>query len=559
MGKYLKRIGCLTLAAVMAAGALTGCGSGEGSKDGAGKKVTIELLTWHGPDSATHFYDGYKLIADEYMAQHDNVEIKIRYEADATYGSILETGFAGGTAPDIIQMKSAQRSTYKMNLLNLRNEFARQSPYAKEYETWADSFVGGLGAFPAEDGGEESNALLFVPHDGNPEVYTGSIYLYNRQIIKDAGLDPDKAPVTWTDMYEWLEALAQNKEISPIAGSNILGLKVCQIGALFGENYQDLFFDDELNDPEFEDDLFWDKVYVLTSYDKGEGMPLDDLPYYPAQFKLMKQHLSYYQPSWIENSVETEMLTFASGKAAMIMTAFWDYDTLVSSLSESVFPEGYGIFQVPYMGEDTLDYAVGKGWITQEEADAAAPWAVTRTRSGGGAGVHDYGFCVNKTAAGDEAKYEAVIDFLQFATSREMQEKYVETAGSISPVKDVKLIKAMEAFLVEEPEGGFANNTLGYYAIEWGVSDWPVILQKYLNGEQELKETIEAITAPEWAADIPSQEALQEAVDAAQGELENASEEEKAAKERALRYAELRQRLYVDYYYNMTGNLEEKR
>lgn len=568
MKKCLRRIGCLTLTAVMTAGLLTGCGSGDGEPDGtkepgqnpgAGKeKVTIELLTWHGPDSATGFYDGYEQIAGEYMKLHDNVEIKIRYEADSTYGSILETGFAGNTAPDIIQMKSGQRSTYKMNILNLREELARPSAYAPEYDTWADSFVGGLDAFPVEDGGEESNALLFIPNDGSPEVYTGPVYLYNKQIIREAGLDPEKAPVTWTDLFEWLEVLAENKDIFPLAGDSDLGSKVSQIGSLFGEDYQDLFFEGDVNDPEFLDDLFWDKVYVLTCYDKGQGMPLDHLPYYPAMFKLMKQHLSYYQPSWVENSKETEMITFASGKAAMELTAFWDYDTVISSLSESRFPEGYGMFQVPYLGEDTLAYAVQKGWITQEEADAAAPWAVTRVRNGGGAGVHDYGFCVNKAVKENQTKYETVIDFLQYVSSREVQDRYVATANSLSPVKGAQMIDALSAFIVEEPEDGYASRTLGYYAVEWGSGDWPVLLLKYLQGEAEMEETIEAITEPVWAGDIPGPDALQEYVDLAQKDLDAASEGEREARERALRYAQLRQTLYMDYYWNLTGNLTEK-
>ena len=580
MKKYLKRVGCIALASVMIIGALAGCGQGKGNSGGTnndnaannentadngngnevskGEKVTIELMTWHGPESATHFYDGYTQLAEDYMALHDNVEIKIRFEADGTYGNILETGFAGNTAPDIIQMKSGQRSTYKMNLLNLREELTKPSAYAQEYDTWADSFVGGLDAFPVEDGGEESNALLFIPNDGNPEVYTGLIYIFNKKLVKDAGLDPDNVPITWTDMFKWLEVLQQNEKVAPIAGDSDLGQKVSQIGSLFGEDYQDKFFDGDVNDPEFLDDLFWDKIYVLTCYDKGSAMPLDNLPYYPAMFGLMKQHLSYFQPSWQENSVETEMLTFANAKAAMMLTSFWDYDTLVASLSESKFPEGYGIFQVPYMGEDTLEYAAGEGWITKEEALAAAPYTVTRPRNGGGAGKHDYGFCVNKAVREDAAKYDAVMDFLKYVSSREAQDKYVEVGGSLSPVKDVKVLDSMKRFIVDEPEGGFASRTLGYYAIEWGTSDWPVILLKYLNGEMEMQEAVEAITSPEWAGDIPAPEALSEAVDSAKQALEAAPEEEKEAKERAVRYAQLRQELYETYYYNMTGDLTEK-
>ena len=57
-----------------------------------------------------------------------------------------------------------------------------------------DTFVGGAEAFPPEDNGENANALLFVPNDGNPEVFAGGMYLFNKKLISDAGLDPETTP-----------------------------------------------------------------------------------------------------------------------------------------------------------------------------------------------------------------------------------------------------------------------------------------------------------------------------------------------------------------------------
>ncbi len=575
MKKPLKKALSVLLSAFMLSGAMAGCSqdttsnssndsetSGTAASDVeqiTDEPITITLLTWHGPDSATNYYQGYQEIAEDYMALQKNVTVEIRYEADDTYGSILETGFAGGTAPDIIQMKSGQRSTYKMNLMNLREELLKPSAYDTRNETWAENFVGGLDAFPVEEGAEDSNSILFVPNDGNPEVYTGKIYLYNKKLVADAGLDPEDTPETWTEMFEWLEAIAAKGETAPIAGSNDVGGKVSQLGYCFGSDYTNEFFDSELNDPEFLDDLYWDKLYVLTCYDQNgdaSQMALDDVPYYPAMFKLMKQHLSYYQSSWTENSAETETLTFASGKAAMITTAFWDYDTLVSSLSESVFPDGYGFFRIPYLGEDTLDYAVDKGWISQSEADAAAPYAVTKPSFSGGSGTHDSGFCVNLAVGEDETRKAVVMDFLQYLSSKEAQEKYVVTASSISPVKDVPVIDAMENFIVEEPEGGYAERIVGYTVVEWGAAGWDVEMLKFLNGEMDYDTLVKTVSAPEYKGDIPSQEALEEAVQTAQAELDAAGDDEKEEKQRALTYATLRQKLYNEYYYEMTGALE---
>lgn len=522
-------------------------------------KTTIEVLTWHGPDSATKYYAGYKQIADDYMKTHKDIAIKIKYEADDTYGSILETGFAGGTASDIIQMKSAQRATYNMNLLNLRTSLNEANPYDTRNAKWIDNFVGGEGMFPVEDNGTDANSILFVPNDGNPEVFAGKMYIYNKSIIKNAGLDPETTPATWKEMFTWLDALKTNADIAPIAGSSDLGGKVSQIGYQFGENYADKFFADEFNTAEFTDSLFYDKLYILTCYAGNSTMPLDSLPYYPAMFKLMKQHITYFQTSWIENSVETEILSFVSGKAAMMNTSFWDYDSLISSLSKTAFPDGYGLFPVPYMTSDSLDYAVTKGWITQQEADAARPYSINRYSTASGVGKHEYGFTVNKKVAEDPAKLAATIDFLKYMSSKEAQDKYVVTASSLSPVKEVKLIDQLTNFMIKEPATGFSKNILGYTVIEWGKSGWDVDLIKYINGETTMEAMVATISAPEWKGDIPTVDTLKAAVETAKTDLAGAADADKEAKQSALNFAQERLKLFETYYYNQTGPLKELR
>ncbi len=541
----------LAVSAALALTALSGCTAPE-------PRVTLELLTWHGPDSLTNYYEGYQQAINDYQAANPDVRITIKNEEDASYGSILETGFAGGTAPDIIQMKSGQRLTFAPNLLDLREYLAAESAYS-EGELWMDTFVGGEGAFPVEDNGVNANSILFVPNDGNPEVFAGRMYIFNKKIVQDAGLNPDETPQDFKQFFEWMEALDGNADIAPIAGSSDVGGKVSQIGYGFGERYADRFFAEEFSNTDLSGDLFFDKIYTLTNYAGGSEMPLTSLPYYPAMFALIKQHVSYFQDSWTENSPETETLTFASGKAALMQTSFSDYGSLISALSDATFPDGYGLFQLPYFGADTLDYAVDKGWITSDEAEAAAPYAVDRPATASGAGRHEYGFTLNKTLADDPEKLEVAIDFLQFLSSAEQQAKYVETAQSFSPVVGVELVESLEPFVVGEPEGGFAQEVLGYTVIEWGRAGWDVVFTQYLNGDLTAEELVEQVAFTEWAADIPDSATLAASTADAQAQLDAATEEEKEGKERALAFAQLRENLYNTYYHNMTGDLTEQR
>jgi ABC-type glycerol-3-phosphate transport system substrate-binding protein len=541
----------LVVGAALAITTLSGCTAPE-------PRVTLELLTWHGPDSLTNYYEGYQQVIADYQAANPDVRIEIKSEEDASYGSILETGFAGGTAPDIIQMKSGQRSTFATNLLDLREYLGTESPYASD-EVWIDTFVGGEGAFPVEDNGVNANSILFVPNDGNPEVFAGRMYIFNKKIVTDAGLDPEQTPKDFTEFFEWMEALDGNADIAPIAGSNDVGGKVSQIGYGFGEKYADRFFAEQFNDTDLSNDLFYDKIYTLTNYTGGAQMPLTDLPYYPAMFALIKQHVSYFQDSWKENSPETETLTFASGKAALMQTSFWDYGSLVGSLGEASFPDGYGLFQMPYFGAGTLDYAVEKGWITEEEASAAAPYAVDRPATASGAGRHEYGFTLNAALADDPEKLEVAIDFLQFLSSPDEQKKYVDIAQSFSPVVGVEVVDSLTPFVVPEPEGGFAEQVLGYTVIEWGKAGWDVVFTQFLNDEISAEELVKQVAFNEWAADIPDSATLATATADAQAQLDAATEEEKEGKERALAYAQLRESLFNTYYHSMTGDLTELR
>jgi ABC-type glycerol-3-phosphate transport system substrate-binding protein len=546
----IKKISAFASSAVLALTALTGCATLPEPS------IELTLLTYNSPDSLANFYEGYQQIADDYRRVNPEVRVTIRSEEESAYGSVLETGFAGGTAPDILHLKSGQRLTYAPNLIDLRDYFGETSPYADD-QKWIDTFVGGEGAFPVEDNGVNANSLLFVPNDGNPEVFAGRMYIFNKKLVKDAGLDPDATPKDFKEFFEWMVELDKSSDVAPIAGSSDVGGKVSQIGYGFGEKYADNFFDSELTDTELSGDLFYDKIYALTSYDGGSEMALADLPYYPGMFTLIKQHLSYFQDSWTENTAETEILTFASGKAALMQTSFWDYGSLVGVLSESAFPEGYSTFQMPYFGADTLSYAVEQGWVSQEEADAAQPYVVTRPLAASGAGRHDYGFSLNNSLEADPEKLAAAVDFLKYLSSPEAQAKYVETAQSFSPVVGVPLVDSLSSFVVPEPEGGFAEQVLGYTVIEWGKAGWDVLFTQYLSGAITWQELVNQVAFPEWAADIPAPDGLATTVSEAKAAFDAAAEEDKEGTQRALTYAELREKLYNTYYHNKTGDLVE--
>jgi hypothetical protein len=121
------------------------------------------------------------------------------------------------------------------------------------------------------------------------------------------------------------------------------------------------------------------------------------------------------------------------------------------------------------------------------------------------------------------------------------------------------MIDSMSQFLVEEPEGGYAEQVLGYTVVEWGKAGWDVSVIKFLAGEITWEEMVQEVAAPEWAADIPTPAALAEAITAAEADLEKAKKSERPDKERALEFARLRSELYNEYYHEATGDMVELR
>ena len=159
--------------------------------------------------------------------------------------------------------------------------------------------------------------------------------------------------------------------------------------------------------------------------------------------------------------------------------------------------------------------------------------------------MHAYGFVVNRAVEDDPERLAVIIDFLRYLSSYSAQVRYVHTAQSLSPVIGVPVIPMMETFIREPSPVGYAERVLGYTVVEWGRAGWDVDIMRFLMGEIDYSTLVRNVAAPEWVGDIPSIEALQEAVDAAEDE-------------ESLHFATMRQRLYLEYFYT-TGDLVMRR
>ncbi|MFN5926576.1 MAG: ABC transporter substrate-binding protein, partial [Roseiflexaceae bacterium] len=373
----------------------------------------IKIMTWHGPDSNTGYYDGYKQITDDYTAAHPNVTFEFVYQPLDGYKELLDTQFVSGSAPHIIQMQPWMYGEYanKGVLYNLNNAYNAKSAYA-DAPRWIDTFSGGEASFAGIRSSNKYGGIFFVPSDSNATMSIGQPIFYNKDLFKKAGLDPETPPQNWEEYRTAMKALKASGVI-PVAADNgrWVGWSLGQVGYQFGEKYVDQFYDAKYTSANRGVEYYWDKVYLALA--NGQ---LENADYYDDMLTIWQDYAQYWQDGWTGTAEADAPNLFMTGQAAMLQAGFWDFQGYSDLIGDKF---AWGIFPVPVITSETSKYAIGKY--------NAPP------------NTQDYGFTVNATVEQDKALEAVVVDFLQYFSSIEAQTKYVGIAKSFSPVEGVPI------------------------------------------------------------------------------------------------------------------------
>ncbi|MFN8446040.1 MAG: extracellular solute-binding protein [Caldilineaceae bacterium] len=440
---------------------LAGCVAAAPNAPSDQNGVTIKIMTWHGPDSGTKYYAGYKQITDDYTAKHPKVTFEFVYQPLDGYKELLDTQFVSGSAPDIIQMQPWMFGEYsnKGVLYNLNNAFNAPSPYASTAR-WIDSFAGGEESFAGVRSSNKYGGIFFVPSDSNAKLSIGVPFFYNKDLFVKAGLDPEKTPQNWEEFRTVLKTL-KDKGIIPIAADNgrWIGWSLGQIGYQFGEKYVNQFYDEKYNSGNRGVEFYWDKVYIALA--NGQ---LSNADYYDDMLNLWKDYAQYWQDGWAGTAEADAPNLFMTGQAALLQSGFWDFQGYADLIGDKF---KWGIFPIPVITSETSPFAIGKYNAPPNQ--------------------QDYGFTVNSTVEKNPELAKAVIDFLQFMSSVEEQTKYVAIAKSFSPVDGVPIPEEIKGF-VNPVEKSTASEVVGSSFIEWGDGAiWPGLSQDFLLGNIDLE------------------------------------------------------------------------
>lgn len=182
-----KKLLATAMISLIAASALTGCGS-EGDKQANGGKVQIEY--WHVAAESFGGATVKELVAD-FNAKHPDIEVVEKYNPDMYKGLTqnLQAAIASGQYPDVVQMGYSYLNYAGENLdyTNLNEAFTKSG----DPDFMQNNFLPNVLALAQTENGIQV---------GLPYSISVPVLYYNPEIFAAAGLDPANPPKTWAEV-----------------------------------------------------------------------------------------------------------------------------------------------------------------------------------------------------------------------------------------------------------------------------------------------------------------------------------------------------------------------
>jgi multiple sugar transport system substrate-binding protein len=191
--KIRKSGAAVAATVVLAALGLSGCGgdSGDAAKTSDGKTV----VTFWQQKFEDYQQAWFKKYVDKYNAAQDKVKVELQVVPADTWQQKLKAAQAAGKQPDVattnygsIAPGMAQGQFVALDDLMDASKFADLKDNVKSFIT------------------------INGKHYGYPMLVEPSTVLYYRKdLVKAAGLDPDKPPATWDELINWARKLTKGK------------------------------------------------------------------------------------------------------------------------------------------------------------------------------------------------------------------------------------------------------------------------------------------------------------------------------------------------------------
>jgi multiple sugar transport system substrate-binding protein len=200
----------------------------------------IVLDYWHAMDSRPGFHDLLVKIADDYNAIHPNVTINIRRIPNSQQRTIWGAAFESRSAPDVCFVEAQ---------VGLLNNGLRPAPdwAVKMMEEIFTPFAMSLSQIDGVSYGWISS-----------EVDAGQMLYYRKDLFREAGLDPDKPPLTIDELIEYAKKLTKTDARGNITQAGIalryaggaqgIGDKFSKLAGVYVDTSKEFFYNSDYTD-----------------------------------------------------------------------------------------------------------------------------------------------------------------------------------------------------------------------------------------------------------------------------------------------------------------------
>jgi raffinose/stachyose/melibiose transport system substrate-binding protein len=171
---FRRRYNGLAAAGMALVLALTACGGGDTRTDGP---VTLKVLTWE--PGGTEYWAQVKTT---FEAAHSDIRLAMQSVPFDKYAEVQGPFVTSQSGPDVMANNAG------LELFDRRGAYVPLGAKAAEINKDLVSYSGACEGF---DTGK--------PCYGVPFSYQGNVLYYNKDVLRAAGLDPEKPPATWAD------------------------------------------------------------------------------------------------------------------------------------------------------------------------------------------------------------------------------------------------------------------------------------------------------------------------------------------------------------------------
>lgn len=299
----------------------------------AAQELTGELTVWDWQYTSEKWGAALKQIDEEFIAAHPGVTIKHVGQPNDTYYQLIQAANSGETGPDVAMMHAGTFGVLKYtDSLEPLND--RITPEMRQTIKGWESV--GVGFDP--DG-----TILGVPGS-----LSGWVFYFNKDLFRQAGLDPETPPKTFDDLVAAAEKL-KAAGIVPFGGGNADGWGNLQ--------YLNILFPGTFD--------------TAASQALANGQ----IAYNGPEFKTVNEQLlqllaNYFDPGYASTVLWTEgVAAFQAGQAAMIAGIASDtvsYNEFLPDLGDNL-----GVFYAPAgaVAEPYIPVSSGPVWSMTSYSD----------------------------------------------------------------------------------------------------------------------------------------------------------------------------------------------